>query len=171
MNKELPIRDPLILGNKSLHDITVEVARPVEGKANKYWWVLFSLSLGLFLWGLVCITYTIGTGIGVWGLNRTVSWAWDITNFVWWIGIGHDTNTGEPARKGGLSSCRKGFLIFASRFSKMGMNIYQTWRNDLSLTIYPFDILWRCTFSHFSNDPVLHKNGTLNFRIITRIVY
>ena len=89
MNKELPIRDPLILGNKSLHDITVEVARPVEGKANKYWWVLFSLSLGLFLWGLVCITYTIGTGIGVWGLNRTVSWAWDITNFVWWIGIGH----------------------------------------------------------------------------------
>ncbi|MEL6483867.1 MAG: NrfD/PsrC family molybdoenzyme membrane anchor subunit, partial [Bacteroidota bacterium] len=29
------------------------------------------------------------TGIGVWGLNRTVNWAWDITNFVWWVGIGH----------------------------------------------------------------------------------
>ena len=35
-----------------------------------------------------CI-YTIGTGIGVWGLNKTVDWAWDITNFVWWVGIGH----------------------------------------------------------------------------------
>jgi hypothetical protein len=22
-------------------------------------------------------------------LNKTVGWAWDITNFVWWIGIGH----------------------------------------------------------------------------------
>ena len=28
-------------------------------------------------------------GIGVWGLNKTVGWAWDITNFVWWVGIGH----------------------------------------------------------------------------------
>ena len=35
------------------------------------------------------ILYTIGRGIGVWGLNNTVDWAWDITNFVWWVGIGH----------------------------------------------------------------------------------
>jgi molybdopterin-containing oxidoreductase family membrane subunit len=35
------------------------------------------------------MAYTIGTGIGAWGLNKTVDWAWDITNFVWWIGIGH----------------------------------------------------------------------------------
>ncbi len=28
-------------------------------------------------------------GVGVWGLNKTVGWAWDITNFVWWVGIGH----------------------------------------------------------------------------------
>jgi molybdopterin-containing oxidoreductase family membrane subunit len=31
----------------------------------------------------------VGTGLGVWGLNKTVGWAWDITNFVWWVGIGH----------------------------------------------------------------------------------
>jgi len=36
-----------------------------------------------------CIIYTISTGIGTWGLNKTVNWAWDITNFVWWVGIGH----------------------------------------------------------------------------------
>ena len=89
MHKESEIRDPLILGNKTYHDISKDVARPVEGKANKYWWILFSLSLGLFLWGVSCMVYTIGTGIGVWGLNKTVNWAWDITNFVWWIGIGH----------------------------------------------------------------------------------
>ena len=89
MHKEAEIRDSLILGNKSYLDISKDVARPIEGKANKYWWILFSLSLGLFLWGLLSIAYTIGTGIGVWGLNKTVGWAWDITNFVWWIGIGH----------------------------------------------------------------------------------
>ena len=89
MHKESEIRDPLILGNKTYHDISKDVARPIEGKANKYWWILFLLSLGLFLWGLLSIAYTIGTGIGAWGLNKTVGWAWDITNFVWWIGIGH----------------------------------------------------------------------------------
>ena len=88
MQRESEIRDPLILGNKTYHDISKDIARPIEGKANKYWWILFSLSLGLFLWGMLSIAYTIGTGIGVWGLNKTVGWAWDITNFVWWIGIG-----------------------------------------------------------------------------------
>ena len=89
MHKESKIRDPLILGNKTYHDITRDIARPVEGKANKYWWILFSLSAGLMLWGFACMAYTIGTGIGAWGLNKTIDWAWDITNFVWWIGIGH----------------------------------------------------------------------------------
>ncbi|MBC8266581.1 MAG: polysulfide reductase NrfD [Flavobacteriales bacterium] len=89
MQKEAEIRDPLILGKKSYHDITKDIARPVEGKANKYWWILFSLSFGLFLWGVLSMAYTVGTGIGAWGLNKTVNWAWDITNFVWWIGIGH----------------------------------------------------------------------------------
>ena len=41
------------------------------------------------MWGVGCIIYTIATGIGSWGLNKTVGWAWDITNFVWWVGIGH----------------------------------------------------------------------------------
>jgi molybdopterin-containing oxidoreductase family membrane subunit len=40
-------------------------------------------------WGLFCIGWTVWFGIGTWGLNRTVGWGWDITNFVWWIGIGH----------------------------------------------------------------------------------
>jgi molybdopterin-containing oxidoreductase family membrane subunit len=35
------------------------------------------------------IAYTVTTGIGVWGNNIPVAWAFGITNFVWWIGIGH----------------------------------------------------------------------------------
>ncbi len=86
---EAPIRKPLVVGDKGYHDVTVDIARPVEGKANKQWWIVFSIALVAFLWGLGCIIYTVSTGIGVWGLNRTVNWAWDITNFVWWVGIGH----------------------------------------------------------------------------------
>ena len=89
MQKESPIREPLILGNKSYHDITVDVAKPVLAKANKMWWIVFGISLVLFVWWILSVGYTIGTGIGVWGLNKTVGWAWDITNFVWWVGIGH----------------------------------------------------------------------------------
>lgn len=86
---EAPIRKPLVLGDKTYHDVTVDVAAGVEGRANKSWWIVFSIALVAFLWGLGCIVYTVSTGIGTWGLNKTVGWAWDITNFVWWVGIGH----------------------------------------------------------------------------------
>ena len=32
---------------------------------------------------------TVCTGIGLWGNNIPVAWAFGIINFVWWIGIGH----------------------------------------------------------------------------------
>lgn len=90
MVKEAEVREPLILGKDvTYHMITEEVCAPVEGKANKLWWAVFLVALTLGLWGIGSITYLIGRGIGVWGLNNTVGWAWDITNFVWWVGIGH----------------------------------------------------------------------------------
>ena len=69
---EAPIRKPLVIGDKSYHDVTVDVARPVEGRANKLWWTVFSIALAAFLWGLSCMAYTITTGIGTWGLNKTI---------------------------------------------------------------------------------------------------
>jgi Ni/Fe-hydrogenase subunit HybB-like protein len=89
MHAESQIRIPLILGKKTYSQITDDIIRPVEGKANKYWYMLFTVASLTFLWGLGCLCYTIGVGIGVWGSNNGVDWAWDITNFVWWIGIGH----------------------------------------------------------------------------------
>ena len=38
---------------------------------------------------LVSVSYLFAKGIGIWGNNIPVGWAFDITNFVWWIGIGH----------------------------------------------------------------------------------
>ncbi len=38
---------------------------------------------------LISLSYLVVKGIGIWGNNIPVGWAFDITNFVWWIGIGH----------------------------------------------------------------------------------
>ncbi len=89
MHKESAIREPLILGHKTYHDITEDVCRSIEGKAPRAWYIMFGIALLIGLYGVGCILYLLGTGIGTWGLNKTVEWAWDITNFVWWVGIGH----------------------------------------------------------------------------------
>jgi len=88
MHYESTERKPLILGDKSYHQITEDVVRPIETAAPRAWWVAFSIALVMFLWGVGSLAYTVATGIGVWGLKKTVGWAWDITNFVWWVGIG-----------------------------------------------------------------------------------
>lgn len=84
------IREPLITGSDITYDkITEDVCRPVESKPSRAWWIGFSIAVaGLILW-LFAIGYTFWFGIGAWGLNKTVGWAWDITGFVWWVGIGH----------------------------------------------------------------------------------
>ena len=89
MHAESQIRVPLILGNKTYRNITDDIIAPIEGKANRLWYILFTISALAFMWGIGCLSYTIGVGIGAWGSNNGVDWAWDITNFVWWIGIGH----------------------------------------------------------------------------------
>jgi len=53
------------------------------------WRTLFVMcAAGTLVW-IVSVGYTIGTGIGAWGNNIPVAWAFAIINFVWWIGIGH----------------------------------------------------------------------------------
>ena len=73
----------------TFHHVTESISRVTENKAPRGWWILFLLSLALAGCLLVSITYLVTAGVGVWGNNMPVAWAWDITNFVWWIGIGH----------------------------------------------------------------------------------
>ncbi len=83
------LRKPLIEGNKSFEEITSDIAEPLGRKSSKLWWSAFIVALLFLGVGAVAITYQVMTGIGTWGLNNTVGWAFDITNFVFWIGIGH----------------------------------------------------------------------------------
>jgi Ni/Fe-hydrogenase subunit HybB-like protein len=58
-------------------------------KTPRGWWIGFGISLVLTLVLFVAIGYLLLLGPGIWGLNIPVAWAFDITNFVWWVGIGH----------------------------------------------------------------------------------
>lgn len=89
MKAESIIRAPLIEGTKDYHKITEDICRPIEAKPSRSWLISITLSAILMCWGFFALGWTVWYGIGVWGLNKTVGWGWDITNFVWWIGIGH----------------------------------------------------------------------------------
>jgi len=84
-----PIRVPLIKGKKTYQDVTADILRPMTNRPGKLWYLGITLSGSALLFGAFMIFWTIWQGIGTWGLNRTVGWGWGITNFVWWIGIGH----------------------------------------------------------------------------------
>lgn len=84
-----PIREPLIKGSKDYSQVTKDILAPMAGKPSKYWYMGITLAGSAALFGAWATFMTVYYGIGTWGLNKTVGWAWDITNFVWWVGIGH----------------------------------------------------------------------------------
>ena len=81
--------EPWISGEPSYEDVTREIAAPLERGPGKLWWISFLISVSALTLGVVLVGYTIKVGIGVWGLNKTVGWGFAITNFVFWVGIGH----------------------------------------------------------------------------------
>jgi len=56
---------------------------------NWRWFLGFGISFALLMLLLVSLGYLFAKGVGVWGERYPVMWAFDITNFVWWVGIGH----------------------------------------------------------------------------------
>lgn len=64
MHKEATIREPLVLGHKTFHQVTEDVCKPIEGKAPKTWYILFSIAAIIGVYGVGCILYLLGTGIG-----------------------------------------------------------------------------------------------------------
>ena len=84
-----PAREPAWVVTDSLSQVTDDICRPLGARPTALWWAGFLVSVAVMLAGVAAVRYEIATGIGTWGLNRTVGWAFDITNFVFWIGIGH----------------------------------------------------------------------------------
>lgn len=86
---ESQAREPLVIGDKDYHQITEDIIRPIEAKPTKAWWIGFLISVAFLTFGVISVTSEVVYGVGQWNLNKTVGWGYDITNFVWWVGIGH----------------------------------------------------------------------------------
>ncbi|MEM7367013.1 MAG: NrfD/PsrC family molybdoenzyme membrane anchor subunit [Bacteroidota bacterium] len=83
------IRQKWVTNTTKYGQITDGISAPIEAKPNMLWLFFTAISGGVMLMGFGLIGWTFYKGIGAWGLNPTVGWAFDITNFVFWVGIGH----------------------------------------------------------------------------------
>ncbi len=66
-----------------ISDITLKKKTPF------HWFIGFGISFMVAQLLLFSVIWLLANGIGIWGNNQPVGWAFDIINFVWWIGIGH----------------------------------------------------------------------------------
>jgi Ni/Fe-hydrogenase subunit HybB-like protein len=81
---------PVIGPGHTFGSVTDKIASLVlTTKTPIGWFVGFAISFGLLMVMLATVAHLLFTGIGIWGNNIPVGWAFDIINFVWWIGIGH----------------------------------------------------------------------------------
>src|SRR3984885_7994344 len=79
----------LVQKGSTFGEVTDDIAKVTEHPAPLGWWICFGIAVtftGIFTF---CVGYLFWRGVGVWGNTSPVYWAWDITNFVWWVGIGH----------------------------------------------------------------------------------
>src|SRR6185437_13567132 len=81
---------PILPPAQTYSDVTDQLASiPLHFPSRRRW--LIALLLSSLLLGLLFIASTVlfATGVGIWGLNIPVNWAFAIHNYVWWLGIGH----------------------------------------------------------------------------------
>ncbi|MGO9239275.1 MAG: NrfD/PsrC family molybdoenzyme membrane anchor subunit [Bryobacteraceae bacterium] len=89
LDPQMELNPPLVQGGLTYADVNQQISAITEKKPPKQWYYAIAVTSLMTLMLFGCLTYLVMTGIGVWGNNNPVGWGWDITNFVWWIGIGH----------------------------------------------------------------------------------
>ncbi|HXQ81256.1 MAG TPA: NrfD/PsrC family molybdoenzyme membrane anchor subunit, partial [Opitutaceae bacterium] len=82
-------RAQLVGHGRSFSWITQKICGITEEKTPAWWWWCFAAAAVVASFTVAGLTYLVSTGVGVWGHRSPVNWAWDIVNFVFWIGIGH----------------------------------------------------------------------------------
>jgi Ni/Fe-hydrogenase subunit HybB-like protein len=84
------LRPPVVGPGQTFNSITKKIGDIVLMRGFKKGWVFgFAISFLGALMLFNTIAYLVLRGVGIWGNHIPVAWAFDIINFVWWIGIGH----------------------------------------------------------------------------------
>jgi molybdopterin-containing oxidoreductase family membrane subunit len=85
-----PHRTPVIAPGHTFATVSDKISSIVLTRRTPlYWFVPFLTAAGLLMVFLVAVAALVTRGVGLWGIRVPVMWGWAITNFVWWIGIGH----------------------------------------------------------------------------------
>ncbi len=67
---ESQLREPLVTGNKTYHQVTEDIVRPIEAKPTRLWYIGFYIAVALLLFGVYSIYRDVTYGIGQWNLNK-----------------------------------------------------------------------------------------------------
>ena len=84
-----PSEAPVLTPGYTFRTVTDKISSIVLQGTPRAWYVGFAISFLFVLLLLFAVTYLLIAGVGIWGINIPVGWGFAITNFVWWIGIGH----------------------------------------------------------------------------------
>lgn len=82
--------EPVIQGNPTYAEATDRINWLVLNTSFRRGWLAGLLIAASFMFlFFFAITYLFIKGVGIWGVQIPVAWGFAITNFVWWVGIGH----------------------------------------------------------------------------------
>lgn len=80
---------PVIENKPSLRQVDDTIAKPLESKPDKKYYIALSITVTMLMIGAVGLGLSFYYGTGMWGNNNPVGWGFPIVNFVFWVGIGH----------------------------------------------------------------------------------
>src|SRR5436853_78553 len=81
---------PVVGKGLTFASVTDKISSIVLARGTPYGWLVgFSIGFALVMLLLYALGKLVIVGIGIWGVHVPVAWGFAITDFVWWIGIGH----------------------------------------------------------------------------------
>lgn len=89
MNIDYSRETPVVEGRLTLEQIEELVAKPLDTKPDKKYFIALSIAVTALMIGAISLALSFYWGLGLWGNNQPIGWAFDIVNFVFWVGIGH----------------------------------------------------------------------------------
>src|SRR6266567_5363548 len=80
----------LLAGKQTFESVNETIGSIVlQDRQPRPWWIGFILAFALLMVFFLAVSWLLIRGVGIWGINIPVAWAFAIINFVWWIGIAH----------------------------------------------------------------------------------
>src|SRR4051812_19180869 len=128
---------------KTEAEVQKDLMRPLFEASSTYW-IAVALAASLVLAGVFALMYQFYNGIGVWGLNTPVFWAFDITNFVFWIGISHAgtlisaiLRLANATWRRPVTRCAEAITVFAISIGAI-IPVFHTGRPWVAFWMFPY---------------------------------